>query len=80
MFSHTRSRHAAMPVATTRDLVVFNYRRAVRARQVMLCEGAGSVWLVELLDPQSGIWIWQSESRDGEIALDYAKRLSLMLS
>ncbi|GGY12536.1 hypothetical protein [Paludibacterium paludis] len=80
MFAHFRAPRRQASESGTSELVMFNYRRPVRARLVSLGPGNGKLWLVEMLDAQSGIWIWQEESRDSAAALDCARRLSLLLS
>ncbi|AXE29742.1 hypothetical protein DK842_07480 [Chromobacterium phragmitis] len=70
-------RRAKAPLATS-DMVVFNYRRPVRARRVGLPDGDG-LWLVEMLDLRGGLWVWQDESAGADAALERARRLSLML-
>jgi hypothetical protein len=66
-------------VQKTSEIVMFNYRRPVRARQVALGSN-GRLWLVEALDAVHGIWVWQDEYNGVDQALDEARRLSLMLS
>lgn len=56
----------------TSDLVVFNFKRPIRARRI-----AGGLWLVEAYDAANNIWVWQTESVAAEQALDDARRLSL---
>ena len=70
-------RRAEAPLATS-DMVVFNYRRPVRARRVGLPGGDG-LWLVEMLDRQGWLWVWQDEWNEADAALERARRLSLML-
>lgn len=70
-------RRAEAPM-TTSDMVVFNYRRPVRARRVLLPGGSG-LWLVEMLDRQCRLWVWQDEWDGADAALERARRLSLML-
>ncbi|WP_374421007.1 hypothetical protein [Chromobacterium sp.] len=65
--------------AATSEVVMFNYRRPVRARQVALGSG-GRLWLIEALDPTHNVWVWQDESSQAEAAVDTARRLSLMLN
>ncbi|UTH76050.1 hypothetical protein [Chromobacterium sp. IIBBL 290-4] len=64
--------------AKTSDMVVFNYRRPVRARRVVLSGGTG-LWLVEMLDRACQLWVWQDEWQAADAALERARRLSLML-
>ncbi|WP_293760707.1 hypothetical protein [uncultured Aquitalea sp.] len=66
-------------VHKTNEVVMFNYCRPVRARQVAL-GSEGRLWLVEALDVVHGVWVWQDEYSGVDQALDEAKRLSLMLS
>ena len=68
---------ATAPVKTG-ELVMFNYRRPVRARQVELL-GGSRLWRVEMLDRQSQVWVWQDEWPGADAALERARRLSLML-
>ena len=77
MFPASRSSPPVAALPVTRDMLMFNYRRAVRARRVVMEGDLPGLWLVELLDPVSGLWIWQDESTDGEEAFDCARRLSL---
>ncbi|HJV07378.1 MAG TPA: hypothetical protein VJ642_08795 [Chromobacteriaceae bacterium] len=63
----------------TSDIVMFNYKRPARARQVALGSG-GRIWLVETLDAVHGVWVWQDECAGVDDALDEARRLSLMLA
>lgn len=65
--------------AAASEVVMFNYRRPVRTRQVAL-GGGGRLWLVEALDPTHNVWVWQEESSQAEAAVDTARRLSLMLN
>ncbi|MEN3030344.1 hypothetical protein [Chromobacterium amazonense] len=62
----------------TSDMVVFNYRRPVRARRVEL-QGGSRLWLVEMLDARGQVWVWQDEWAGADAALERARRLSLML-
>ncbi|WP_199155193.1 hypothetical protein [Chromobacterium sp. ASV23] len=68
---------AAAPVRTS-DMVVFNYRRPVRARRVEL-QGGSRLWLMEMLDTRGQVWVWQDEWNGADAALERARRLSLML-
>ncbi|MDE1713922.1 hypothetical protein PWG14_15285 (plasmid) [Chromobacterium amazonense] len=68
----------ATAASRTSDMVVFNYRRPVRARRVEL-QGGSRLWLVEMLDARGQVWVWQDESTGADAALERARRLSLML-
>ncbi|MBM2885729.1 hypothetical protein JFK97_15135 [Chromobacterium phragmitis] len=68
----------ATAASRTSDMVVFNYRRPVRARRVEL-QGGSRLWLVEMLDVRGQVWVWQDEWAGADAALERARRLSLML-
>ncbi|POA99273.1 hypothetical protein C2134_07645 [Chromobacterium sinusclupearum] len=68
----------AAAASRTSDMVVFNYRRPVRARRVEL-QGGSRLWLVEMLDMRGQVWVWQDEWDGADAALERARRLSLML-
>ena len=63
------------PLTKTSDLVVFNFRRATRARLI-----GGMLWLVEAYDAANDLWVWQNESPFAEEALEAARQLSLQMT
>jgi len=75
MDTSMKTKSSSMTTAKTSDMVMFNFRRPIRARKI-----SGALWLVEAYDAANDVWIWQTESTEAEDALDEARRMSMGLA